>query len=199
MHSHEGKSEAAKEVWTDGTPPPAGLGSISVFDAKNARLYVDAENKVGFLPREVGLLEQHAANCTAMDAKFEAEVKQLNQRIKVPLPTGYSPDGTVAKLFARLVPKGKLPAEDEIRAAAAWTKKDGDELEALEKLLALDPKVIAERCRRAASILKAYAADAVAIETGLSKESEARLAQLVGQSKSAIATAALAAAERFEE
>ena len=194
----EGESDPINEVWTDGTPPPAGLSSISVFDAKNARLYVDAENKVGFLPREIGLLEEYGANCAAMNAQFEAEQKQLNQRIKVPLPTGYSASGVVASLLVRLTLKTQLPSEDEIRRAAAWTEKDREALEELEKLLAQDPKVIAERCRRAAAILKAYAADAAAIETGLSKECAAKLVQLVGQSKSTTAAAALAASERFK-
>ena len=128
----EGESDPINEVWTDGTPPPAGLSSISVFDAKNARLYVDAENKVGFLPREIGLLEQYAANCTAMNVQFEAEAKQLGVRIKVPLPTGYSTNGVVSKLFARLAPKTEAAYRGEICAAATWTEKDAAALEELE-------------------------------------------------------------------
>jgi hypothetical protein len=120
----EGESDPTEQVWKDGTPPPAEIASISVFDSKNARLYVDAENKIGFLPREVGLLEQYAAHCNKMDAQFEVEAKQLNQRIKVPLPAGYSANGVVAGLFARMIPKRQLPTEAEIRAAATWTEKD---------------------------------------------------------------------------
>lgn len=194
----EGEDTVAKEVWKDGIPAPPSLSSISIFDSKNARLYVDAENKIGFLPREVGLLEQYAANCAVMDAQFDTEVKQLNQRIRVPLPAGYSTTGAVVALLARLAPKMRLPSTEEIRAAAVWTPEDKEALESLEKLLAQDPKVLADRCRRVAAILKGYAADATTIEAGLSKECATKLAHLVGQSKSTAAAAALAASEQFK-
>ena len=194
----EGEANPTEELWTDGTPPPPGIASISVFDSRNARLYVDAENKIGFLPREVALLEQYAAHCSKLDAQFESEAKQLGVRLKVPLPGGYSANGVVAGIFARLMPKKILPTEAEIRVLAQWTNEDSETSAALEMVLASDPKVIAERCRRATSILGTYALEAREIETALSKESEVKLAKLVGQLRSVSDAAALAASERFK-
>ena len=54
--------------------------------------------------------------------------------------------------------------------------------------------MIADRCRRATAILTGYAADARAIETGLSEESGRNSRDLLDGSKSAAAAAALAAA-----
>jgi hypothetical protein len=150
----DGDDGPKSEPWKDGTPPPPAIANISVFDSRNARLYVDEENKIGFLPREVALLEQYAKHCGEMDEAFNSELKGLNARVKVALPAGYSPVGVVSKLFLRLQPKSALPTPDEIRAAAAWTAKDQEELEALEKLLAQDPKALADRYRRAVSVLK---------------------------------------------
>ena len=50
-------------LWTDGSSPPSEIASISVFDSKNARLYIDKDNKIGFLPREIAILELHAKHC----------------------------------------------------------------------------------------------------------------------------------------
>lgn len=192
------------EQWRDGTPAPSAIANISVFDSRNARLYVDAENKIGFLPREVALLEQFAKHCGEMDDTFAAELKLLNARIRIPLPAGYSPNGAIAKLFLRLQPKAALPTAalptaEEIRLAAAWTAKDQDELEALEKLLAQDPKALADRYRRAASILKSYLKDLQAIESKLSSQVAAALLKLSEDARTAAAAAALAASEQFKD
>jgi energy-coupling factor transporter ATP-binding protein EcfA2 len=194
----DGENEVAEEHWTDGTPPPAAVAGVSVFDSRNARLFIDAENRIGFLPREVALLEQHAKHCGEMEAKIEGEVKTLNARLKIALPGGYAPGGDIAKLFARLAPKQTLPTEAEIRTAAAWTEKDQKDLEDLERLLAQDPKVLAERYRRAASLLKGYSTDAKAIADGLSADNAVKLAEAHAQAKNSAEAAALAASDRFK-
>jgi hypothetical protein len=195
----DGEEEVTEQLWTDGTPPPAAIAGISVFDSRNARLFVDAENRIGFLPREVALLEQHARHCGEMDSKIEGEVKALNARLKIALPGGYAAGGDVAKLFARLVPKQVLPSEAEVRAAAAWTEKDQKDLEDLERLLAQDPKALADRYRRAASLLKGYSTDAKAIADGLSAENAAKFAEAQALAKTTAEAAALAASDRFKD
>jgi hypothetical protein len=197
-YRRDGEKDVTEEHWTDGTPPPAAIAGISVFDARNARLFVDAENRIGFLPREVALLEQHAKHCGEMDAKIEGDVKALNARLKIALPGGYAADGDVAKLFARLALKQILPTEAEVRAAAAWTENDQKDLEDLERLLAQDPKALADRYRRAASLLKVYSIDVKSIVEGLSADSAVKLAEAHTLSKSTAAAAALAASDRFK-
>lgn len=195
----DGEADVTNEVWTDGTPPPKAVAGISVFDARNARLYVDAENRIGFLPREVALLEQFARHCVEMDGTISAELRGLKARINVPLPAGYAADGAVAKLFQRLALKKVLPTADEIKTEAAWTEKDKAELEALEKLLAQDPKALADRYRRAATLLKAYAKEAAGVGDSLTEERADSLAQASALANTTAEAAALAAAERFKD
>jgi ABC-type transport system involved in cytochrome c biogenesis ATPase subunit len=195
----DGDDGPKTELWRDGTPPPPAVANISVFDSRNARLYVDAENKIGFLPREVALLEQYAKHRGEMDEAFTAEIKTLTARVKVPLPSGYSSDGAVLKLFSRLQPKNALPPADTIRSAAIWLETDRNELDALEKLLAQDPKALADRYRRAISILQSYLPELQAIEKGLSPERATRLSELFANAKSTAAAAALAASEKFKD
>ena len=106
--------------------------------------------------------------------------------------------GDAVKLFARLAPKQALPTEAEIRAAAVWTEKDQRDLEDLERLLAQDPKALADRYRRAASLLKGYSIDAKVIVEGLSADSAVKLAEAHAQAKGTAAAAALAASDRFK-
>jgi len=198
-HMPDGTNEPIVGPWIDGTAPPAAIASISVFDSRNARLYVDAENRIGFLPHEVALLEQFAKHCMEMIGKIETEHKALGVRLKVALPAGYATNGEVAALFARLQPKKILPTEADIRAAAAWTEKDAQELDALEKLLAQDPKALADSHRRAAALLKGYATDSDAIDVALSDDSVKNLSALYMNAKATAGAAQLAATERFKE
>jgi hypothetical protein len=195
----DGASGPDTKEWKDGTAPPAAIANISVFDSRNARLYVDAENRIGYLPQEVALLEQHAKHCGVMDGQIEDELKKLNVRLKVPLPAGYTPDGSISTLFLRLAPKKALPTADEIRFAGKWTDKEEKELDGLERLLAQDPKVLANRLRRAASVLRAYLSDAKAIEVGLCEERATEFSKLVDEAKSTADAAAFAASERFKD
>ena len=195
----EGEPAPITEQWRDGAPTPGAIANISVFDSRNARLYVDAENKIGFLPREVALLEQYAKGCGEMDATFEAELKALNARVKVALPAGYSSDGSVSKLVLRLQPKKALPTAGEIRAAATWTVKDQDEHDTLVRLLAQDPKALADRYRRAISVLQSYLPELEAIDRKLSADSAKKFGAILEQVKSTAAAAAIAASEQFKD
>ena len=115
------------------------------------------------------------------------------------MPAGYSPVGAVSKLFLRLQPKSALPTADDIRAAAAWTERTQEELDALEKLLAQDPKALADRYRRAISVLKSYLPELQAIEKGLSPDAATKLEALSLQASSTAAAAALAASDIFKD
>ena len=126
-----GDQQVTEATWTDGTPAPTDLSNISVFDSHNARLYVDQENRISYLPKDIALLQRHSEYCAEMEAAFQKEIGTIEKRIKVPLPVGYGQGGDIAKLLARLDPKSKqtLPGVDEIREAAAWTDTDNVELQ----------------------------------------------------------------------
>jgi hypothetical protein len=52
-----GGDEVVTINWDTTTAPPSVLQQISVFDSHNARLYVDGDNRIAYLPRELAILE----------------------------------------------------------------------------------------------------------------------------------------------
>jgi energy-coupling factor transporter ATP-binding protein EcfA2 len=141
--------------WDPATPAPSQLRQISVFDSHNARLYVDGENRIAYLPREIAILEHHGELCQRMAAKFSEEEKNLASRLRVPLPAGYTSGSTVSLTLAKLDPKvSSLPTEDELRKLSELSKSEMEELARLEVELAADPVALAATRRRAAAVLK---------------------------------------------
>jgi hypothetical protein len=153
-HRARDQQEPTSVTWTDGTTTPPEIASISVFDSRNARLYVDRENKIGFLPREVAILEHFAKNCGEMETAFDAELKAIMTRIKVPLPAGYAEGGEIAMLLQSLALKAVLPAKNTLEAAARWEASDEARLAELSAQLAQDPKIIAASKRRLVAALR---------------------------------------------
>ena len=195
----EGDSAVTEAIWVDGTPTPSPLAQISVFDTRNARLYIDQQNRIGFLPEDISMLQRHGALCSDMDAGFRKELSGIEKRVKVPLPAGYTAGGEVANLLASLDinAKRELPSADSIKMLAEWTEADAAELQGLETLLASDPVSLAARCRRAKAALEAFSVSIPLIELGLSKEAASGLEDLHASARTKAEAAALAATELF--
>jgi hypothetical protein len=195
----EGDEIVTEVPWVDGTPPPQPLAQISVFDTRNARLYVDQQNRIGFLPADIALLQRHSTHCSEMDAAFKNEIATIEKRIKVALPGGYTPGGEIAKLLTRLDAKYKdaRPNIDEIKKLAEWTEAHAAELKQLEDQLASDPATLAARSLRAKVVLETFVASFALIESGLSKETVSKLIELQTTARATAEASALAATERF--
>lgn len=148
--------DAVTEIeWDPATPAPSQLRQISVFDSHNARLYVDTENRIAYLPRELAVLEHHGELCQRMAAKFLAEEKLLASRLRVPLPAGFTQGSAVSLTLAKLDPKApSLPSEDDLRKLSELSELELKELALLEDELAADPVTLATTRRRAAAVLK---------------------------------------------
>jgi hypothetical protein len=156
--------------WDPATPAPSQLRQISVFDSHNARLYVDSENRIAYLPRELAILEHHGELCQRMAAKFSAEEKDLGSRLRVPLPAGYTQGGAVSLTFAKLDPRvHPLPTEEDLRKLSELSDTELEELARLEANLAADPVALAATRRRAAAVLKRVCEVLVSLRDGLSK------------------------------
>jgi hypothetical protein len=194
----DGVEKPIETHWTDGDVPPQEIRSISVFDTRNAHLYVDRENMIGFLPAEISLLERHAAHRREMDATFVAEKKILDGKCKVALPIGCSPDGAVANTIAKLVvDSATLPTEAELEKLADFTPDHQVELDKLTKELAKDPAALAARIDRSATAIKLFAATTPAIETALSQAHADALRIKWTIARDAAKAAAIAAEEQF--
>lgn len=153
-----GVGDPVEVNWTDGQEPPEAVKSISVFDTSNARLYVDKDNRIGFLPAEISLLERHAAHRSEIDAQFQKEKKGYEAACKTALPVGFGPGGNVAQLFAKLTPKeSNLPTSEEVSKLGEFSEDDAKELESLTTVLGQDPEVIGARLERGGCRLEGLA------------------------------------------
>ncbi len=79
-------------MWKGSDPPPSELTRISVFDTATARVYVDKERKIEFLPYELDLLNKLGVVLRTLDAGFKTREDGLNATVNVPLPVGYTQD-----------------------------------------------------------------------------------------------------------
>jgi hypothetical protein len=198
-HKARDEEEPTSVTWTDGATPPAEIASISVFDSKNARVYIDKENKIGFLPREIAILEQHAKNRAEMAAQFNAEIAVVANRIRVPLPSDYAPDGDAAKLLRRLEPKTELPSKDEIETAAQWEAAHEERLAELSALLKQDPETLADTKCRIAVAVRDQADKLTAADTALSQIALDEIVSLAESVRTAEETARLSADTLFSD
>lgn len=163
--------------WDPATPAPSQLRQISVFDSHNARLYVDGENRIAYLPREIAILEHHGELCQRMAAKFSEDEKDLASRLRVPLPAGYTSGSTISLTLAKLDPKASsLPTEDELRKLSELSKTEMEELARLEAELAADPVALAATRRRAVAVLKRVCEVLGSLRNGLSETVGAAIA-----------------------
>ena len=195
-----GKEAPVEDAWVDGAPLPSELRQISVFDAHNARFYVDKENRIGFLPLPISLLQRHAAHRIEMIGLFEAEKKLLDVQLKVPLPTGFTPSGDVAKaLIALTIKAPTLPTADALEALGAWSEPDVAEKAALEVLLHENASALAARAGRSSAVLAGFLETIKAINTALSPEGITALAEKRTTALNTVAAADLAAAKAFAE
>lgn len=192
-----GSEDPQDIAWTEGEPPPACLRSISVFDSQNARLYVDEQNRVSYLPAELAVLEQHGAICTQLSSQFEALAKELDRRLKTPAPAGFG-DGEIGQLVRSMeVRSPSLPNAEQLRGHAVWTPELLAERQALEAQLAQDPAVHAATRRRAAAVLRRLVEVLAPIELSLSAAAEAELRKLAAELQVAEGAVAASAGQAF--
>ncbi|MCG6113356.1 MAG: AAA family ATPase [Paracoccus sp.] len=163
--------DAVTEIeWDPATPAPLQLRQISVFDSHNARLYVDSENRIAYLPRELAIIENHGQLCQQMAAQFSADQKVLTARLRVPLPAGYTQGSAVSLALAKMDPKEpSLPSEEDLRKLSELSESELTELARLEAELAADPVALAATRRRAAAVLKRVCEALDNLRNGLSE------------------------------
>ena len=157
-------------IWRANDPPPPELARISVFDTASARVYVDKERKIEFLPYELDLLNKLGLVVRELDYDYKGREDTLNAAIKTPLPTGYTGDTSAYRLTAKLVPAtafGDLPSEQELRDLASWSNKDQAELDRLVEQSKSDPETLARLCTEARQALQSLKDDISIIEEKL--------------------------------
>lgn len=139
-----GEPERQEITWQHGDPSPAELARISVFDTATARVYVDKDRRVEFLPYELDLLNKLALAAKALDGDFEARENAIDAAIRTPLPAGYTDGTAISRALAKLVSetaRADLPDEAELRTLGEWNDEKKGALQSVSDEIGDDPKV----------------------------------------------------------
>lgn len=185
-------------VWTDGEEGLEATRHLSVFDSRNAHLYVGKQNKIGFLPPVISILERHGAHRSEMDGVFSSERKALEEGFKVALPAGYTVGGKIVGLIEGLSVKAtSLPNRSDLEKLGSWGSGDAAELAELEKSVGQDPAALAARATRSADNIEALATNFELAEERLSDAKMQAIAGLAADATAKAVASALAASELF--
>ncbi len=129
------------EKWTDGIPSPQCLARFAVFDSKCARVYINENNQLGFLPYGFDIIDGLGA--------ITAEVKKQFQDVAVksaPKPDALKPliDTTSIGKMIGTIPSATTA--EAIKAKAVWQEADiqtlGEKETSLAKLKAAAPQTL---------------------------------------------------------
>ena len=192
----------SETTWRDGEDGPSDIAHLSVFDSHNARLYVDERNRIDYLPYEIELLTRFGHLLTSLQETLSTEIRVVDQRLAVGLPTGYTPGSVVSELVNRLtlkMPFAKLPTIEEIDALGKWTDGLAQDLETLQKTIGSDPKALADRCRRVQAVVSNLIEELTKARDALSQGKASQLELAVRHARTTAGAASLAATTLFKD
>lgn len=167
-------------VWSCDQYPPRELSRLSVFDAATARVYVDKQRKIEFLPYELDLMNKLGLACRALEKSFRERLATVESAVAVPLPKGYNEGTQVHAALARLVQEtafADLPSEQDLRLLGTWSLEKQDELDAAAENLSRDPQVLMRLRTEAKQALETVKEDIEAIEKTLADPAIAAIRQ----------------------
>ena len=167
-------------TWYADQDPPAELSRISVFDTASARVYVDRQRKIEFLPYELDLMNKLGLACRSLEKRFRERLASVNATLSTPLPEAYHEGTAVQATLARLVTQSALedlPSEPELRAFGSWSAEKQAAFETAEEHLRQDPQVVIRLRSEAKQALETVKAEASAIEEELADPSLAAIRQ----------------------
>ena len=136
-------SKRREAMWRVGESPPPELARISVFDASVARVYIDANRKVKFLPYELNILNHLANAAQFLDKVLKKREESLTNEIVSPLPKGYTEGTAVSQVLEKLNGKtmrADLPSGVALRALAVWNEDKAAELQKTNDEIRDDPR-----------------------------------------------------------
>ena len=119
------------EDWLDGGVSPVALSQVAVFDAHCARVFVDGQAKISFIPYGMDVMRELSACMTQCQEAIEKErtAAKFDGNLLQALTNG---DTEVARLVQKLDRKSELAKAE---ALAALSQEELVEVEELKKLL----------------------------------------------------------------
>ena len=161
-------------TWYADQNPPAELSRISVFDTASARVYVDRQRKIEFLPYELDLMNKLGLACRSLEEGFKERLTAVNAALSTRLPEAYHEGTTVQATLARLVTQTALedlPREPELRAFGSWSAEKQAAFDTAGQHLRQDPQVMIRLRSEAKQALETVKAETSAIEEELADPS----------------------------
>lgn len=177
-----GNSQPQELQWVDGTNANEILRNICVFDSKCARIIIDEDNEVVYLPYGASVFHDLATLCKKFKRSLEAERPQ-----PIPIDTPDIPNYTQAgKFLATLKVNTTF---DVLNNATKWTPEDDKKLQDLNieiaKATAEDPKQQALRLRNLKQRISGLKLGIDKISSALSDGSVDALSNKISQVKTA--------------
>ena len=189
-------------VWFGDEEPPVELSRISVFDAVTARVYVDRERRIEFLPYELDLLNKLGLACRALDPRFRERMNALDAAINLPLVERYREGTTVYAMLAGLAPGAdlaELPSEDDVRFLGTWAADKQAEFDTVSEQLKRDPREMLRLRTEAKRALEIVKEDIQAVEHGLADAAIGALCEAKREAETTRRAAEAAARDLFRE
>lgn len=180
--------------WKMGTAAPAELSSLSIFDSRCARAYLDTEDDFSYVPYGMDVFEGLAKVCKELKSLLDTEHKQFASDLSA--FANLQSDTKVGKLIAGLSAKTQLT---QVELLATIKPEDDERYAELDKgLKENNPKEKAARLRACAKRTMAVSVAAAAKGALVDKGVVAKLKGLSESYRTAKAAAALAAT-KFKE
>ena len=189
-------NEEVTVKWRDGSESPDALASISVFDSRCARVYVDDKNDVAYLPYGLEVFDELARVYDELKSRINSEIASINID-----DSGFADlksSTEVGKAISVLCSKTK---KEELGKLATLTPADLKRLEELEKKLAQiksqDPKDKISELNQKKERIKRIKDVISNLDSALSDEEIENLKKKSGQVKSSREAARIASNKTF--
>lgn len=119
-----------EHVWKDGSPSPAKLSSVSVFDSAAAQVYVSDKTEVRFRPLGLDVMDKLGDVCTRVKSRIEEEQTVLKLQ-SITLPT-VPPSTEAGRLLSSLT---ALTKREDVARIAYLSKEEREELTKLNEVI----------------------------------------------------------------
>ena len=184
--------------WVDGKVSPDALATISVFDSRCARVYVDDKNDVAYLPYGLEVFDDLARAYDELKTQLNAEIASIS--IDDGGFVDLKKDTAVGRILSTLSSTTKI---DDLIKLAKFNASEMKRFEELEKKLAeikaQDPKDKISELRQKKERIKRLKDVMSALDAALSERQVESIKQKIDLANKAREAARLASVESFRD
>lgn len=188
-------ADQQSDTWTDGTVSPAPLSKIAVFDSHCARVFVDDQAEVSYVPYGMEVLRELAGGMQAAQKLLEAELR--GAKFDMTKLSSLAGDNVVGRMRASL---SRTTEPKTVEQLANFSQEEQEELSVLTKLFReQDPAKQAVALRRVAARIQVVENELAQLESPLLDDHISKLRTAFEQLIAAEAASKLAATALQED